>query len=131
MKSIKQLFALGVIVLLLGPSGVLAQDTTATINGQEIDPSGAVVSGAEITLTSLQTHEARTTKTADDGYYSLTFIPPGLYDFSVKAQGFKEFLNKNVELFVNDRKTINIQLEAGAVSETVTVTADAPVVQST
>ena len=46
-------------------------------------------------------------------------------------QGFKEYINKSIELFVNDKKTINIALEPGAVSETVTVTSDAPIIQST
>ncbi|MEN3334693.1 MAG: hypothetical protein V7641_4058 [Blastocatellia bacterium] len=132
MKSTKQLFALGLVLLLLiGSSSAMAQETTATINGQVIDPSGAVVASADITLTNLKTREARTTKTGDDGYYSLTFIPPGIYDFSVKAQGFREFLNRSVELLVNDRKSINVQLEAGAISEMVSVTAEAPIVQST
>jgi hypothetical protein len=132
MKSTKQLFALSLVLLLLvGSSSVMAQETTSTVNGQVIDPSGAVVSSADITLTNMKTHEARTTKTGDDGYYSLTFIPPGIYDFSVKAQGFKEFLNRSIELLVNDRKTINVQLETGAISEMVAVTAEAPIVQST
>jgi Carboxypeptidase regulatory-like domain/TonB-dependent Receptor Plug Domain len=132
MRGTKQLFTLCLVLLLLiGSSSVMAQETTATINGQVIDPSGAVVSGADITLTNLKTREARTTKTGDDGYYSLTFITPGIYDFSVKTQGFKEFLNRSIELLVNDRKTINVQLEAGAISEMVSVTAEAPIVQST
>jgi hypothetical protein len=132
MKLIKQLSAVClVLLLLLGSSSVLAQETTATINGQVVDSSGAAVSGAEITLTNIKTQEARTTKTGDDGYYSLTFIPPGLYDLSVKTQGFKEFINRSIELLVNDRKTINVQLEAGAVTEAISVTAEAPIVQST
>jgi hypothetical protein len=131
MKNIRKPFALLLaLLLLICASSAMAQETTATINGQVIDSSGAVVSGAEITLTNMKTQEARTAKTGDDGYYSLTFIPPGIYDLSVKAQGFKEFLNKSVELLVNDRKTINVQLEPGTVSEVVTVTAEAPVVQS-
>src|ERR1044072_4753650 len=132
MKSTKRLFALFLALLLLtSATSVMAQETTATINGQVLDQSGAAVSGAEVKVTSLKTQETRTTTTGDDGYYSLTFITPGLYDFSVKVQGFKEFLNRSIELLVNDRKTINVQLEAGAVSEMVSVTAEAPIVQST
>ncbi len=132
MKSTKRLFALFLTLLLLtSATSVMAQETTATINGQVVDQSGAAVSGAEVKVTSLKTQETRTTTTGDDGYYSLTFITPGLYDFSVKVQGFKEFLNRSIELLVNDRKSINVQLEAGAVSEMVSVTAEAPIVQST
>ena len=108
----------------------LAQETTATITGQIIDSSGAAVAGAEITLTNVNTRDERRAKSGDDGYYSLTQLTPGIYDISVKVQGFKEYINKKVEFLVNDRKTINIQLAAGAISEQVTVTAEAPIVQS-
>lgn len=132
MKKTKKPFALLLVLLLLTcSSSVLAQETTATINGQVIDAAGAAVATAEITLTNVKTKESRTTRTSDEGYYTLTFIPPGIYDFSVKSQGFKEFINHGIELLVNDRKTINIQLEAGAVTEMVSVTAEAPIVQST
>jgi hypothetical protein len=132
MENKRKLLALfATLLLLICTASAMAQETTATVTGQVTDPSGAVVSGAEIMLTNISTREERKSTTSDEGYYSLTFIPPGIYEFSVKMQGFKEFLNKNIELFVNDRKTINVQLEPGAVTETVTVTADAPVVQST
>lgn len=106
------------------------QETTARVAGQVTDQSGAVVTNAEISLVNPQTREARNTKTNDDGYYSITLIPPGLYDLSVKVQGFKEHLNKGLELNVNDRKTINVTLEPGLISETVTVTTEAPLLQT-
>ena len=130
-KTRRPLALLAALLLLVCCVSVFAQETTATINGQVTDADGAVISGAEITLTFIKTGETRSTKSGDDGYYSLTFIPPGIYDFSVKVQGFKEYINKSIELFVNDKKTINIALEPGAVSETVTVTSEAPVIQST
>jgi type 1 fimbria pilin len=132
MKKIRKLFATFLALLLFAcASSAMAQEITATISGQVVDSSGAIVSGAEVTLTNLKTQEARSAKTGDDGYYTLTFIPPGIYDFSVKAQGFKEFLNKGIELLINDRKNINVQLEAGAITEMVSVNAEAPIVQST
>ncbi|HEX5734561.1 MAG TPA: TonB-dependent receptor [Blastocatellia bacterium] len=130
-KTQRPLALLAALLLLVCCVSAVAQETTATINGQVTDTSGAVVSGAEITLTNIRTGETRSAKSSDDGYYSLTFIPPGIYDFSVKVQGFKEYINKSIELFVNDKKTLNIALEPGAVSETVTVTSDAPIIQST
>ncbi|HTG16915.1 MAG TPA: TonB-dependent receptor, partial [Blastocatellia bacterium] len=131
MKSTRRpLTLLAVFVLLLLSAGALAQETTATISGQVTDSAGAAVSGAEVTLTSMSTREERKTASNDEGYYSLTFITPGIYDFSVKLQGFKEYVNKSIELQVNDRKAINIQLEAGAISEQVTVTGEAPIIQS-
>ena len=120
------------ILLLHGLAAVtFAQDVTARIDGQVMDPAGAVVMGATVTLTNTKTGEVRTVESNDSGQYTLTLIPPGTYDLSVKAQGFKEYLSKGLELNVNDRKTINIPLETGAVSESVTVTAEAPLIQTT
>jgi hypothetical protein len=119
------------LLLLVCTVSATAQETTARVTGQITDSTGAVVLDAEVTLTNLRTQEARTIKSGDDGYYSLTFIQPGLYDLSVKAEGFKEYQNKNIELLVNDQKTINIALEPGAVSETVIVTSEAPIIQTT
>ncbi|MEK6303451.1 MAG: carboxypeptidase-like regulatory domain-containing protein [Acidobacteriota bacterium] len=121
---------LAVFILLLLSVSASAQETTATITGQVTDAASAVVAGAEITLTNLSTRDERKTMSNDEGYYSLTFITPGIYNLSAKLQGFKEYLNQSVELMVNDRKTINIQLEAGAIDEQVTVTAEIPLVQS-
>lgn len=124
---------LGITILLLhGLAAVtFAQDVTARIDGQVVDPAGAVVTNATVTLTNTKTGEVRTVQSNDNGQYTLTLIQPGTYDLSVKAQGFKEYLSKGLELSVNDRKTINIPLETGAVSESVTVTAEAPLIQTT
>jgi hypothetical protein len=131
MKRGKKLLAsLAAMLLLVSAVSVRAQETTATLTGQVTDQSGAAVAAADVILTNLRTGEERKTTTNEEGYYSLTLVPPGVYDLSIKASGFKEFINKSVELFVNDRKLVNVQLETGAVTETVTVTAEAPVIQS-
>src|ERR1043166_4541003 len=127
-----KLFLCITILLLHGLAAVsFAQDVTARVDGQVADPAGAVVTNATVTLTNTKTGEVRTAQSNDSGQYTLTLIPPGTYDLSVKAQGFKEYLSKGLELSVNDRKTINIPLETGAVSESVTVTAEAPLIQTT
>ena len=89
------------------------------------------MTSATVTLTNTKTGEVRTVETDSGGSYTLTQIQPGTYDLSIKAQGFKEYLSKGLELNVNDRKTINIPLETGSVSESVTVTAEAPLIQTT
>ncbi|MBI3650324.1 MAG: TonB-dependent receptor [Acidobacteria bacterium] len=128
-RAIKQV-ALLVLLLSCWSLSAAAQEITATVNGQITDSSGAAVANAEITLTSLATKETRIVKSNDEGYYTLPLIKPGIYDLSVKLQGFKEYINKGLELLVNDRKTLNIALEPGQVSESVTVTAETPIVQS-
>jgi len=127
-----KLLACIITLLLSGFATVtFAQDVTARIDGQVLDPAGAVVTKATVTLTNTRTGEVRTVESDDNGSYTLTQIQPGTYDLSVKAQGFKEYLSKSLELSVGDRKKINIPLETGAVSESVTVTAEAPLIQTT
>src|ERR1043165_7893479 len=110
-----KLFLCITILLLHGLAAVsFAQDVTARVDGQVADPAGAVVTNATVTLTNTKTGEVRTAQSNDSGQYTLTLIPPGTYDLSVKAQGFKEYLSKGLELSVNDRKTINIPLETFA-----------------
>ena len=121
-----------VTLLLLGFTNItFAQDVTARIDGQVTDSSGAVVTQATVTLTNTRTGEVRTAQSDDNGSYTFALIQPGTYDLSVKAGGFKEYLSKGLELNVNDRKTINIGLEAGAITESVTVTTEAPLIQTT
>ncbi|HKP71963.1 MAG TPA: carboxypeptidase-like regulatory domain-containing protein, partial [Pyrinomonadaceae bacterium] len=112
-------------------AGAYAQDITARISGQITDAAGAIVPNAQATLTNTTTGETREAQADDSGNYTFALIQPGTYDLSVKVQGFKEYLSKGLELSVNDRKTINIALEAGAVTETVTVTGEAPLIQTT
>ena len=127
----KHLLCIVILALMGFASNTFAQDITARIDGQVTDPAGAVVTNATITLTNTKTGDVRTIQSGDNGSFTLALVPPGTYDLSVKAQGFKEYLSKSLELSVNDRKTINIPLETGAVTESVTVTAEAPLIQTT
>lgn len=126
----KHLLCIVILALMGFASNTFAQDVTARIDGQVTDPNGAVVLSATITMTNTKTGEVRTAVSNDTGSYTVTQIQPGIYDISVKAQGFKEYLSRGIELNVNDRKTINIGLETGAITESITVTAEAPLLQT-
>jgi Carboxypeptidase regulatory-like domain len=126
----KNLLCIVILTLMAFATNTFAQDVTARIDGQVNDPNGAVVLNATITLTNNRTGEVRTVQSNDTGGYTITQIQPGTYDLSVKAQGFKEYLSRAIELNVNDRKTINIPLETGAITESITVTAEAPLLQT-
>ncbi|HSO76451.1 MAG TPA: carboxypeptidase-like regulatory domain-containing protein, partial [Blastocatellia bacterium] len=97
-RSITRLLA--IVLLLTGSFTAGAQETTARVSGQVTDQQGAVVSGAEIELTSLKTGEKLKVMAGEDGSYSVTAIQPGVYDLSVRFQGFKEYGNKAVEFLV-------------------------------
>jgi outer membrane receptor protein involved in Fe transport len=126
----KHLLCLVILFLFGFTTNTFAQDITARIDGQVLDPAGAIVVKATVTLTNTKTGEVRTVESDDNGSYTLPQVQPGTYDLSVKAQGFKEYLSKGLEISVNDRKTINVALETGVVTESVTVTAEAPLVQT-
>ena len=109
--------------------GVHAQSaTTGNITGTVRDPQGAAVPKAEVTITEEKTGVSRTITATEDGFYTATALPAGLYTVSTAPAGFKKTVTTGVELHVNENKTVNLDLQVGQVTETVTVTSDtAPV----
>jgi hypothetical protein len=100
------------------------QNITALLNGTVTDSSGAVVSGATVTLHNTDTNtDVVTVKTGSNGDYTASELPPGPYMVTVKATGFKAFVASGVVLHIGEQRTLDIKLEVGQVSETVTVTA--------
>jgi hypothetical protein len=108
-----------------------AQATTGTITGRVVDAQGAVVPGAKVTVTSRATGAERTAIANSDGEYSVPNIPPGRYNVSAEAATFSRALIEDVELLVGARQTLNFDMKAGNVSETVTITTDQPLVETT
>src|SRR4051794_7572183 len=108
-----------------------AQGTTATISGSVTDGSGSAIAGAKVTATSLQTNVTRDQSTQSDGSYSLLFLPIGTYRVEITAPGFKKFEQTGIVLEVNRNAKVDAVLQVGAVNETVEVTADAAVVETT
>src|SRR4030081_3326931 len=78
-----------------------AQKVTGTIRGTVTDPSGAVVAGAEVTVSNPANGDTRTAKTAPQREYVFADLPASTYDLSVKGTGFKEYVSHGVELFVS------------------------------
>ena len=119
------------LALLLACSGaVLAQEeTAATVNGLVTDSTGAVVKGATVVITNDQTKQERRVETNDDGQFVLTPLIPGTYTLTVEQANFKKHIESSLTLNAKDRRSINIVLEIGNVSESVTVTSEQNVVQ--
>ncbi len=116
--------------LLVGlSSGAWAQATTS-LRGTITDPAGAVVPAAKLTLTQVATGAARQAETDAAGGYLFPSLPPGTYRLRVEARGFKTVLRENIELLVSLPATLNIGLELGQVTELVSVTAEAPMLNT-
>ena len=125
----KRSFVAAVLVLVW--AGVLwGQTGTASIRGSVYDPREAAIAGAKVTLSNVATHESRTTTTNEVGFYSFTLLSPATYRLEAQAPGFKRFAREPINLDVGLAATIPIVLDIGDTSETVTVTAEAPLLES-
>jgi len=117
------LISLG-IVFSLSARPALAQTTsTGSVTGQVTDPQGAVVPGADVTLTDLATSSTQKTATNETGRYTFVNIPPGMYDVSVSKTGFRVAKIASQKVTVGLLRTIDVTMEVGSVSETVQVSA--------
>lgn len=121
---------LTISVVAFSPS-LLAQSTFGTVTGSVADSSGAAVPGATVTLTNSATAETRSITTGADGLYSFVNVVPGTYRLDVDKTGFKHLRREPVVVQVNQDTHIDAALEVGAQSQTVEVTAETPLLQST
>jgi Carboxypeptidase regulatory-like domain/TonB dependent receptor-like, beta-barrel len=116
--------------LLAAATPLWSQRVTGTISGRVTDNSGAVLPQATVTVLNTLTQEERKTATDEAGSYSVPSLPPGAYTVSAELTGFKKGLRQNVVLQVADEARVDIALEVGEITETVSVTEDAARVQS-
>jgi hypothetical protein len=106
-----------------------AQEFRATVNGRVTDPAGAAIANANVTVRNTATNENITVQTNSEGNYTVPFIRPGVYNIDVEAPGFKKFTRDQQTLQVGQVATINVQLEVGEATETVTVTGETPLLE--
>lgn len=125
LQSIRLVFV--AIVLCFGLIGVIvAQETNGSVAGTVKDANGGIVKGATVTFTdSDKKVVVRTVTTDENGDFSAPALPVAYYDISVEAPTFKKNLTERVKVNVNERRTVDVSLAAGSISETVTVTAEA------
>jgi hypothetical protein len=114
----------------LSAGSALAQEVRASISGIVTDPSGAPVAGASVVVTSIATNSRVTTATNDTGYYLTPFLTPGGYTLSVEKPGFRKFVRENIVLESLDKARVDVELQVGAVSDSVTVTAAVTALQT-
>jgi hypothetical protein len=126
----RQLVLLFSIAILCAPLRSFGQ-TTATITGIVTDASGAVIPGVGITITNIETDQTRSATTNETGRYYAPALNPGNYKVSASLPGFEVVVRSGITLTVGNESVINFTLKPGQVSETVDVTGEAPLVQTT
>lgn len=118
------------VMLCLLMSGSVFAQTFGDISGEVRDPSGAVIGGVTVTLTNVGTNATRTTETNDQGIYTFPALQPGAYTLKAEKSGFKSFTRTGVNVEVQLSARINIEMQVGAVSESIEVSAQATLLQS-
>src|SRR3954466_10274759 len=111
------------LLSVLSAAPLMAQSATGSIFGVVTDSSGAVIAGAGVKATNLATNVSRNGNSAEDGSYSLTFLPLGSYRVEVTAANFKKFEQTGIVLEIDRSAKINPVLQLGTVTETVAVNA--------
>lgn len=118
-----------ILLLCICSLPVFAQ-TYGELAGTVTDQSGATLANVRVVLTNLATGRARDVRSTDAGVYSAPFLAPGRYDILAELAGFKSVLRRGVEVQVDVKVRADLAMEIGAVSETVEVTASAPLLNS-
>lgn len=107
-----------------------SQATTGNIEGRVLDPKDAAVPGAAITATSQQTGLEKTATANGEGSFTIAFLPPGLYTVKANASGFSQTEARDVVVTVGGKTPLDVRLSVGGASGSVTVTSEAPVVET-
>jgi hypothetical protein len=112
------------------PSNVWAQAATGTLLGNVRDESGAAVPGATITITEVRTNIPRMMVSNETGHYTFTNLPPGIYRVEGELEGFRKYVREAVTLQVNTTVRVDVALSVGTLAESVTVSAETPLLQT-
>src|SRR5215472_18045934 len=106
-------------------AGMIGQESRGTISGTVLDPAGAAIPSANVTATEVRTGVKTPTKSDTSGHYNLPFLAPGEYEIEVAAPGFRSLVRRDITLASSDHPVIDIRLEIGQASQTVTVSGEA------
>ena len=127
-RVVRSLVALCAVLLAAGPA--FAQSVSGTILGSVTDPTGAVISNAKVTLVNEGTGLSRTVNSDSNGEYVAPSLPTGRYTVISEITGFKTLTMSNVDVGVDQRVRIDMKLEVGAMTESVSITAETPLLQT-
>lgn len=130
LTKITRFFSTSALVLLFALAA-FSQVTTSDVNGTVTDSAGRVVAGASVTISNPSTSFSRATTTDSSGFFVITFLQPGDYILTVEAPNFSKTVVKDLAVRVGVARTVNVELKAGQISETVEVVGDQALVETT
>ncbi len=116
---------------LLASAQLAAQVTSGEIAGVVRDPSGAAVADATVVVKSMDTNASREVTTSADGLFRAPLLPVGSYEVSVSKAGFARYIQGPIVLRLNQTANLDVNLEVSGVTETITVSTDAPIINTT
>src|SRR6201993_712967 len=123
----RQRSTLGLLAFLLVLTSFgVCQTASTSLRGTVTDPSGSAVAGATVVLANAESKTERTMTSGPQGEYNFLFLPPGNYTLTVNAKGFAGYRQTGLALLVNSPTTVNVSLKVGATTENITVTSEAP-----
>jgi hypothetical protein len=128
--SLRQWLAIAIALACMA-GAVYAQDARGGITGRVMDPQGALVPGATVVITNVDTNAINRTASNQTGYFEASLLNPGNYSVSVEAPGFRRSVRTGLVVQVASRLDIEIQLQVGQLAETVEVTAVTPLLDTT
>lgn len=108
-----------------------AQEARGLISGTVRDTSGAIIPNAQVKITNTAMGTTTSITTNDAGFFQAPYLLPGAYQLTAEGSGFKKYIREGIVLSVNDVLELNVQLEVGRAEDSITVTADAPQLETT
>jgi len=129
---LRRLWTAGLTVglMIFASPSTWAQTTYGSITGSVVDPSGAIVPDAKVTLTNMGTKETRTQQSLADGLYQFVNLIPGTYRLDVEKEGFQHTIRPDIVVDVQQTVRIDVRMQLGAVAQEVTVAAQTPLLQT-
>ena len=123
-------FLYSFLILTIAAPFSKAQTTTAAFLGSITDSSGAVLPGAQVTASNVETGLKRITVSNEEGRFLLSELPPGSYELTVSLPSFETLVRKGLTLTVGQQASLTLSMKVGGVGEQVVVTGDAPIVET-
>jgi len=120
---------LALALIALAASSAAAQEFRGSIVGHVKDTSDLALPGVTVTATNVATNVASTTVSNNEGNYTIAYLTPGNYRLTAELSGFKKFVRERLEVRVGDRLTLDLTMAVGSLEETVTVTAQSPLLE--